>query len=125
MFWFFICLCYRHAALGDLPVLTPSFPPRSSSGLGRIVDRRDGDRPAQPLREPGQPGWIVDREEGRNTCLAALQPGLEGNLATDAGGLSHRQRQRWREDRKSTRLNSSNYCATRMPYSARTKNKHQ
>src|SRR3546814_8976494 len=54
--------------------------------------------------------------------MRARGGGVIVNIASTAG-VRPRPGLTWYKDRKSTRLNSSHYCASRLPSSARKKNK--
>src|SRR3546814_15729238 len=98
MSYYFFCSGYGDHR--DLHVLTHSFPTRRSSDLAGGFDpvgnpriaMREHDRARTIGRDPG--AVLVDV----NVVVAIVQ--------------------RLHPDRKSTRLNSSHYCASRMPSSA-------
>src|SRR3546814_20716888 len=81
---------------------------------GRVVDRRQRQLPVLPLglgEARDDEGVVVD--EGHATVLLQRRQRLGGALEGDDLGAELLGSL----DRKSTRLNSSHYCASRMPSS--------
>src|SRR3546814_5499437 len=85
-------------------------------GRDRIIDAEQiGDREMTPIVAvpPGE------EEIGGTACLAGIalrQREQAGERAVDLPVLAHHLR--LRRDRKSPRLNSSHYCASRLPSSS-------
>src|SRR3546814_18162851 len=101
----FVCLLYR--AQPELHILPPSAPTRRSSDRGPM----DGVAPCPDL------GMAFPRRPSRERAFAPMGGG--GGLESgDAAACRVVPPRPPRGDRKSTRLNSSHSCATRMPSSA-------
>ncbi len=83
----------RHARRGQRPVKDRQGVREHARGLTRIVDHLNLDRQIEGTGDRAQSPGIVDRKEDRHG-VRPPQPGAQGDLAADAGGLSHRQRKR-------------------------------
>src|SRR3546814_4453135 len=113
----------QRVARGDAPLELPIQPGVGTPTLEATQDAAP-DEHAEGHAQHDERGCERDRAEHPGQRRTDQQAGGAGQAAADPQLVGGEAAHNHGIDRKSTRLNSSHYCAHRMPSTARTKTTH-